>query len=128
MTSCCGHGRKLCAFTKKKLETVRGAQKLLRVLTIGRGSARAEGWWWKETKESNMPQSCPECTKMVENGQFPTLIELKIIKNAGFYLKVLTRYTPEMFCEEYIIFKSFTSEDVYPVQSFGSHIRPQQLG
>ncbi len=32
----------------KELRTVRAAQKLLRAPTIGMGSARAGGWWWRE--------------------------------------------------------------------------------
>jgi hypothetical protein len=44
-------------------------------------------------------------------------------KNAIFYLKVLKKYTPETFSEEYI-----RHCGVIPVQSFGSHIHPQLPG
>ncbi len=43
MTSCRGCSWMLCAFSKKELETVKAAQKLLGALTIGRGSAWAGG-------------------------------------------------------------------------------------
>jgi hypothetical protein len=43
LTSCHGCSWKLCAFTKKELETVKAAQKLLGVPTIGGGSAWAGG-------------------------------------------------------------------------------------
>ncbi len=43
MTSYHGCGRKLCTFTKKELETVKVAQKLLGAPTIGGVSAWAGG-------------------------------------------------------------------------------------
>jgi hypothetical protein len=42
MTSCSRSSRKLCAFTLKELETMKAAQELLGVLTIGGGSAGAD--------------------------------------------------------------------------------------
>jgi hypothetical protein len=48
-----------------------------------------------------------------------------------FAQKYFTRYTPEMFFEEYINFKivhNLSHCGVIPVQSFGSHIRPQSHG
>jgi hypothetical protein len=46
------------------------------------------------------------------------------MKMLFFAQKYLTRYTPDMFLEEYINFKIGT----IPVQSLGSHIRPQPPG
>jgi hypothetical protein len=43
LMSCHGSSWKLHAFTKKEPGTVKAAQKLLGALTIGKGSARAEG-------------------------------------------------------------------------------------
>jgi hypothetical protein len=52
-------------------------------------------------------------------------------KNIFFADKYLTRYTHEMFFEEYINFKivhNLSHCGVIPVQSFGSHICPQLHG
>ncbi len=47
--------------------------------------------------------------KRCQNGQFPSLIDLKIAENAVFYLKVLNKiYFQDVF-EEYIIFKFFVT-------------------
>jgi hypothetical protein len=47
-----------------------------------------------------------------------------------FAQKYLTRYTQETFFEEYINFKTHYLSHcrVIPLQSFGSHIRPQPHG
>jgi hypothetical protein len=79
--------------------------------------------------------SRPECTKTAQkrrkNGRFPSLINLKIAKNAVFYLKVLSKIYSKDFFEEYINFKIFRNLrrcGVIPVQIFGSHICPQLPG
>jgi hypothetical protein len=53
-TSRHGHSRKLRAYTKKEIETVRAAPELLGGPAIGGGSAGywrgecpAQGWWWR---------------------------------------------------------------------------------
>jgi hypothetical protein len=50
------------------------------------------GWWWRESKKSNKPSNPPG---MYENSTktagYPTLIDLKIVVNADFYLKVLNK-------------------------------------
>jgi hypothetical protein len=43
LTSCCGRSRKLRAFTKKEIETMKAAQILLGAPTIGGGSAWVGG-------------------------------------------------------------------------------------
>ncbi len=64
-------------------------------------------------------------------GSFKHVLAYKSPKMPFFALKYLTRYTHEMFFEEYINFKIFCNLShcgVIPVQSFGSHIRPQPHG
>jgi hypothetical protein len=68
---------------------------------------------------------------MVLNGRFPTLIDLKIAKNAVLYLKLVNKIYSRDFFEEYMNFKIFCYlrlGGVIPVQSFGSNIRPQPPG
>jgi hypothetical protein len=83
----------------------------------------------KEVKYSNKPSKPPG---MYKNGWLTALNDLKNAKNAVFKTyKYLTKYTPETFFEEYIYFKIFCCLrhcGVIPVQSFGSHIRPQPPG
>jgi hypothetical protein len=64
------------------------AQKLLGALTIGGGSARAGDGGGGSQRSQIRPQDALECMK---NKQFPTLIDLKIAKNAIFYLKVINK-------------------------------------
>jgi hypothetical protein len=64
-------------------------------------------------------------------GGFSLFLAYKSLKTPFFAQKYLTRYTPEMFFEEYISFKIFCYLRhcrVIPVQNFGSHIRPQPPG
>ncbi len=53
----------------------------------------------------------PMLPKMYENcektGSFPNFLACKLPKTPFFAQKYLTRYTPEMFFEEYINFKHF---------------------
>jgi hypothetical protein len=69
------------------------------VPTIGRGSARPRGWWWRESKKSNMTSKPPG---IYENGQFPAFIDLKNAKTLLFTYKYLS---PKTFFEGYIILK-----------------------
>jgi hypothetical protein len=70
----------------------------------------------------------PEMYKNSENtGSFPALFGLLNAENAIFHSKVLTRYTPETFFEEYVNFEIFCYLrhcGVIPVQSFRIHVRP----
>ncbi len=54
------------------------------------------GWWWRESKESNTPPCCPECTKTAKNGWFRALLANKSTKTTTSYtcLKFLKSYTP----------------------------------
>jgi hypothetical protein len=66
-----------------------------------------------------------------KTGRFTHVLAYKSPKTPFFALKYLTRYTHEMFFEEYINIKNFRNLShcgVIPVQSFGSHIRPQPHG
>jgi hypothetical protein len=72
----------------------------------GRGS------WWGESKEANKPPTGQKLQKGDENGWFPALFGIKIIENTVIPQKYLKRYTPEMFFEEYIIFKKFKDSGV----------------
>jgi hypothetical protein len=98
LTSC--HGR-----SWKELETVKAAPKLLGALTIGGGSARSRGWWWRELKEANKPPSWPKYTKTgLKTGGFLHFCP----KNAVFHLQVLNKIyvcTPKMFFREHVNFK-----------------------
>ncbi len=96
-----------------------------------RGNCPGRGQWQRESKESNRPQSRPECTKTAKKGMVSCTIDLKISKNTVLYFKVqyvhVTRYSPETFFEEFMNFKLFCYLSpcyVIPVQSFGSHSRP----
>jgi hypothetical protein len=65
-----------------------------------------------------------------KNKRFSSIIVLKIVENAIFYAKVLNKIFQNVF-EEYMTFKMFCylrQYGVIPVQSFGSHIRPQPSG
>ncbi len=64
-------------------------------------------------------------------GVFAHILAYPSPKTPFFAQKFLTRYTHEIFFEEYINFKIghyFSHCGVIPVQSFGSHIRPQPHG
>jgi hypothetical protein len=64
--SCCSHSLKLRAFTKKELETVRGAQELLGAPTIGGGSAPPERVGGGSQRCQRSLPSRPECMKTVQ--------------------------------------------------------------
>ncbi len=85
---------------------MKAAQKLLGVLTIGRGSAWAGGWWLRELKEANKPPSQPKYTKMAP--KTGGLIDLKIAENVVFAQKYLRRYILlRCFLRKLINFKIF---------------------
>jgi hypothetical protein len=69
--------------------------------------------------------------KTTKKHWFCPLFGLKIAETLFFAQKYLTRYTLEMFFEEYINFKNFhylRHYGVLPVQSFKNHICPQPPG
>ncbi len=73
--------------------------------------------------------------EIAKNGEktdgFAHVFASKSPKTPFFAIKYLTRYTHEMFFEEYINIKNFRNLShcgVIPVLSFGSQIRPQPYG
>jgi hypothetical protein len=71
---------------------------------------------------------------MYENGEktdsFAHVLAYKSPKTPFFAQKYLTRYIHETFFEEYMNFENhyLSHYRVIPLQSFGSHIRPQPHG
>ncbi len=68
--------------------------------------------------------------EIAKNGDFAHVLAYKSPKTPFFALKYLTRYTHETFFEKYTNFQGqYLSHcrDI-PLQSFGSHIRPQPHG
>jgi hypothetical protein len=65
-----------------------------------------------------------------KNGRFCARFGYKLPKTPFFAQKYLTRYTHETFLEEYMNFEThyLSHYRVIPLQSFGSHIRPQPHG
>jgi hypothetical protein len=78
-----------------------------------------------------MPAQPYEIAKNGEKtGGFAYVLAYKSPKTPFFALKYLTRYTHEMFFEEYTNFEGHylsRCRDI-PLQRFGSHIRPQPHG
>ncbi len=97
----------------------------------GRGECPAQGWWWRELQKSYKPSKPPE---MHENGEktggFAHILANNSPKTPFFAQKYLTRYTHETFFKEYTNFEAryLSHCRVIPLQSFGSHIRPQPHG
>ncbi len=80
--------------------------------------------YWKPSKP---PEKCKNGEKMA--GSTHVLAD-KLPKTPFFAHKYLTRYTHEMFFEEYTNFEAHylsRCRDI-PLQSFGSHLRPQLHG
>ncbi len=96
-----------------------------------RGERPVQGWWWRRSQKSNKPSKPPE---IYENSEktvgFVHVLAYKLPKRPFFAQKYLTRYTHEMFFEEYTNFETHYLSHcrVIPLQSFGSHIRPQPHG
>ncbi len=96
-----------------------------------RGECPVRGWWQRGSQKSNKPSKPP---KIHENGQktggFVHVLAYKSPKTPFFAQKNLTRYTHETFFEKYVNFPNhyLSHCGVMPVQSFGSHIRPQPHG
>jgi hypothetical protein len=109
---------------------VRAAPELLGAPTIGGGSARPWGGGG-EVIFTVLSQPYKIAKNGEKTGGFAHVLAYKSPKTPFFALKYLTRCTHEMFFEEYInikIFRNLSRCRVIPVQSFGSHIRPQPHG
>jgi hypothetical protein len=65
-----------------------------------------------------------------KTGGFAHVLAYKSPKTPFFSQKYLTRYTHETFFDKYVNFQNhyLSRCGVIPVQSFGSHIRPQPHG
>ena len=65
-----------------------------------------------------------------KTGSFAHVLAYKSPKTLFFAQKYLTSYTHETFFEEYMNFEThyLSHYRVIPLQSFGSHIRPQPHG
>ncbi len=83
-------------------------------------------------ERSYIPSQPYEIAKIGEKtGGFAHVFAYKSPKTPFIAIKYLTRYTHEMFIEEYINFKIFRNLSlcgVIPVRSFVSHICPQPHG
>ncbi len=107
---------------------MRAAPELLGAPTIGRGSARPGGGGGEiHRSHTYIPSQLYEIAKNGEKtGGFVHVLAYKSPKTLFFALKYLTRYTHEMFFEEYTNFEAHylsRCRDI-PLQSFGSHISP----
>jgi hypothetical protein len=93
-----------------------------------RGEYPVQEWWWRGSQKPNKPSKPPKIDK---NGKktsgFVHVLAYKLPKTPFFAQKYLTRYTHETFFEEYANFEAHYLSHcrVIPLQSFGSHIRPQ---
>jgi hypothetical protein len=104
--SCSGRSWKLRTYTSKELETVWASPELLGAPTIGGGSARSRGGGGKGSLKSKKTSKPPEMYKNSKKRAVLThILAEKSPKTPFFAQKYLTRYTHEMFFEEYINFK-----------------------
>jgi hypothetical protein len=129
--SCPGHSQKLLTYTSKELETEWAAPKLLGAPPIGGGSSQSRGGGWEGNRSQISLPSRPKYMKMVKKtGSFAHVLANNLPKTPFFAEKYLERYTHETFFEEYMNFKThyFSHCRVIPLQSFGSHKRPQPHG
>jgi hypothetical protein len=105
-TSCPSHSRKLRTYIEKELETMWAAPELLGAPTIGGGSARSGGGGGGGHRSQISTPSRPKYTKMAKNRTvLRTFWLINCQKHHFLAQKYLTRYTHEMFFEEYINFK-----------------------
>jgi hypothetical protein len=72
-------------------------------------SSPGRGWWWRGVKGVKKAPTPPGiCKNSSKKGRFPTLIDLKITKNAVFYSKLI-RFISKMFSEKYMNKKKFVT-------------------
>jgi hypothetical protein len=86
---------------------------------------------WRGSQKPNKPSKPPEIDENGEKtGGFALVLAFKSPKTPFLSQKYLTRYTHETFFEEYTNFEPHYLSHcrVIPLQSFGSHIRPQPHG
>ncbi len=97
-----------------------------------RGERPVQGWWWRGGHRSQISlQNRPKCTKKAKKrAVLRTFWLINCQKCMFFTQKYLTRYTHETFFEEYMNFEThyLSHYRVIPLQSFGSHKRPQLHG
>ncbi len=126
-TSWPGCSGKLWTYTKKELETVWAAPELLGVPTVGGGSARSGGGGGEGHRSQISLPSCRNIQKWWKTDGFACVLANNLLKTPFFAPKYLTRYTHKTFFEEDMNFKTHYLGHcrVIPLQSFGSHIRPQ---
>jgi hypothetical protein len=86
---------------------VRVARKLLGAPFLGGGECPGKGWWWRESKESNMPPRMYENSEKTDG--FLHFLAYKLPKTLFFAQKYLARYTPETNFEEYINFTFYVT-------------------
>ncbi len=106
---------------------MRAAPELLGALTIGGGSARP---WGGGGEVIYTFIAVRNSQKRRKTGGFAHILAYKSPKMPFFALKYLTRYTHETLFEEYTNFEGHYLSHCreIPLQSFGSHIRPQPHG
>ncbi len=87
-----------------------GSSKIVECTDYWQGECSGRGWWWRESKESNMPPCRPECTKTSKKtGSFAHVLAYKSLKMLFLAQSYLTRYTPEMLYSTCSMFqKSYT--------------------
>jgi hypothetical protein len=109
---------------------VRAAPELLGAPTIGGGSARPGGGGGEIHRSQYTFTAERNSQKRQKTGGFAHVLAYKSLKTLFFALKYLTRYTHKTFFEEYTNFEAnylCRCRDI-PLQSLGSHIRPQPHG
>ncbi len=108
------------------------ASKLLGAPTIDGGSAQSRGGGGGGHRSQRSCPAAQNIQKWQKTGSFAYVLAYKLPKTPFFAHKYLTRYTHEMFFEEYMNFEthylSRGRDILVPLQSFGSHIRPQPHG
>ncbi len=95
------------------------------------GECLVQGWWWRGSQKRNKPSKPPKIDENGEKtGSFTHVLAYNLPKKPFFAQKYFTRYTYETFFEEYTNFEAHYLSHCrgIPLQSFGSHIRPQPHG
>ncbi len=127
--SCPGHSRKLKTYTY--IERARdhvGSSKTAWCADCWQGERLVQGWWWRGGHRSQ--RSLPSRPKYMKTAKKWAVSRTFWPKTPFFADKYLTRYSHETFFEECMNFETHYLSHcrVIPLQSFGSHIRPQPHG